>query len=323
MSNILVVAEHQAGSLRKVTLPVLGFANAAAELTDGEVYVLVLGHGVGGVAEALAPYGAQKVLVADDAQFADYLAENWALAVAAIAEEYGCEVVCTPASTTGRDFMPRVAVALEAAQVSDAVEIFDGDEGITFRRPMLAGKVFVDVVVEADVTCVTVRTTAFEAPEAGASSAIESVDPGIDSVDTAEFVSFDMVKSDRPDLTDADVVVSGGRGLKARENFAMLEELADVLGGAVGASRAAVDSGMAPNDWQIGQTGKIVAPNLYFAVAISGAIQHIAGMKGSKTIVAINTDAEAPIFQVADYGLVADAFKVIPELTEKLRGLGD
>ena len=321
MSNILVVAEHQAGALRKVTLPTIGFANAAAELTGGEVHVLVLGHNVGEVAQSAATYGAASVLVADDPMFANYLPENWAPAVAAIAEQYECEIVCTPASTSGRDFMPRVAIHLEGAQVSDAIEIFDGDEGITYKRPMLAGKLFVDVISEADVTCVTVRTTAFEAPEAGSASSIDAVDPGTGATEVAEFVSFDMVKSDRPELADADVVVSGGRGMKSRENFGMLEALADELSGAVGASRAAVDSGMAPNDWQIGQTGKIVAPNLYFAVAISGAIQHLAGMKSSKTIVAINTDAEAPIFQVADFGLVADAFKAVPELTEKLKSL--
>lgn len=320
MSNILVVAEHQSGKLRKVSLPVMGFAKAAQELTDGEIYVLVLGSGAGSIAEAIAPYGADKVLVADDAIYANYLAENWGPAVAAIAEEYECEIIATPASTTGKDFLPRVAAQLDAAQVSDAIEIFDGEEGITYKRPMLAGNVLVDVISDADVTCVTVRTTAFEAPEAGDAADIESVDAS-DASDLAEFISFDMVKSDRPELTDAEVVVAGGRGLKARENFVMLEELADGLGGAVGASRAAVDSGMAPNDWQIGQTGKIVAPNLYFAVAISGAIQHLAGMKGSKTIVAINTDPEAPIFQVADFGLVADAFKVVPELNEKLKAL--
>ncbi len=321
MSNILVVAEHQGGKLRKVSLPVMGFAKAAQALTDGEIYVLVLGSGIGSVAEAIAAYGADKVLVADDPAYANYLAENWAPAVAAIAEEYGCEIIATPASTTGKDFLPRVAAQMDAAQVSDAIEIFDGEEGITYKRPMLAGNVLVDVISDADVTCVTVRTTAFEAPEPGDAADIESVDPGTGAADNAEFLSFDEVKSDRPELSDADVVVAGGRGLKARENFVMLEELADQLKGAVGASRAAVDSGMAPNDWQIGQTGKIVAPNLYFAVAISGAIQHLAGMKGSKTIVAINTDPEAPIFQVADFGLVADAFKAVPELTEKLKSL--
>lgn len=321
MSNILVVAEHQGGKLRKICLPVMGFAKAAQALTDGEIYVLVLGQGVAGVAEAIASYGADKVLVADDGIYADYLAENWAPAVAAIAEEYECEIIATPASTTGKDFLPRVAAQMDAAQVSDAVAIFDGSEGITYTRPMLAGNVLVDVISDADVTCVTVRTTAFEAPEAGDAADIESVDPGTGASDLSQFISFDQVKSDRPELTDASVVVSGGRGLKSRENFGMLESLADHLGGAVGASRAAVDSGMAPNDWQIGQTGKIVAPNLYFAVAISGAIQHLAGMKGSKTIVAINTDPEAPIFQVADFGLVADAFKVVPELTEKLKAL--
>lgn len=319
MSNVLVVVEHQEGKLRKVTLPTLGFGLKAKELLDGELYAVVIGHDVGGIAEEVAQYGVDKVYVVDDEVYANYLPETYAPAVAKVAEEAEAEIVAAPASTTGRDFLPRAAVLLEAAQVSDTIEIFDGDEGITYKRPLMAGNLIAHVLPETDVACVTVRITAFDAPAAGDAGEIEEFDAEAEAFDGAEFVSFELVKSDRPELTDADVIIAGGRGLKARENFGMLEELADHLNGAVGASRAAVDSGMAPNDWQIGQTGKIVAPNLYVAVAISGAIQHLAGMKGSKTIVAINKDPEAPIFQVADYGLVADAFEVIPQLTDRVK----
>ncbi len=318
MSNVLIVVEHQGGALRKVSLPALGFGQKAKELLDGELFALVIGSGVGDIAQEVAGYGVDKVYVCDSDVFENYLPETWAPAVAAVIEECEAEIVATPATTAGRDFMPRVAARVEGAQISDAIDIFDGDEGITYKRPMLAGNLISSVVSESDVTCVTVRTTAFDAPAAGDEGEVEEFDAEVEASETSEFISFDQVKSERPELTDADVIIAGGRGLKARENFGMLEQLADQLAGAVGASRAAVDSGMAPNDWQIGQTGKIVAPNLYIAVAISGAIQHLAGMKGSKTIVAINKDPEAPIFQVADYGLVADAFAIVPELTEKI-----
>lgn len=319
MGNVLIVAEHHDGKLRSVTLPALGFGLAAKELIEGELIALVLGHDVAGVSAELAKYGVDKVVVDDNALFGNYLAENYVPAVEAAVEAFDVEIVATAASTRGRDFMPRAAAKLEAAQVSDAVAIFDGDDGITYKRPVWAGNLLQLVVSESDVTCVTVRTTAFDAPEASGAAEIEAFDAGISAAERIEFVGFEEVISERPELTDASVIVSGGRGLKNREGFVMLEELADLLGGAVGATRAAVDSEMAPNDLQIGQTGKIVAPDLYFAVAISGAIQHLAGMKGSKTIVAINKNPEEPIFQVADYGLVADAFKVIPELHDKIK----
>jgi len=318
MSNVLIIAEHQEGKLRKVTLPTITFGQQARALYGGELYVLVLGADVAAVAAECAKFDVDGVYTVDDPSLANYLAENWAPVIVAAAEELEAEILATPATTTGKDFMPRVAGKLACAQVSDAIAIFEGDEGTAYKRPIWAGNVLVTVVPESDNVCVTVRTTAFDEPKAG-SAEVEALDLEVEAFGNTEFVSFDMVKSDRPDLTDAAVVVAGGRGLKASENFGMLEELADLLNGAVGATRAAVDSGMAPNDWQIGQTGKIVAPNLYFAIAISGAIQHLAGMKNSKTIVAINKDAEAPIFQVADYGLVADAFDVIPELNEAIR----
>jgi electron transfer flavoprotein alpha subunit len=322
MSNVLVVIEQQAGALRKISLPVLGFGIKAKDVLGGELFALVIGSGVGDVASEVSKFeGVDKVYVCDNAGLENYVAENHAPAIAEIAEELEAEIIATAASTRGRDFMPRVAAKMEAAQISDAIDIFDGDEGITYKRPMFAGNLISLLVSESDVTCVTVRTTAFDSPPATGGAEIEAISADTDTSDATEFVSFEQVKSDRPELTDADVIIAGGRGLKARENFGMLESLADLLGGAVGASRAAVDNDMAPNDWQIGQTGKIVAPNLYLAIAISGAIQHLAGMKGSKTVVAINKDPDAPIFQVADYGLVADAFEVVPQLTEKIQAI--
>ncbi|MBA2664767.1 MAG: electron transfer flavoprotein subunit alpha/FixB family protein [Bradymonadaceae bacterium] len=318
MANVLVVAEHLDGKLRKVTLPTITFAQQAAAVTGGQVYVLVLGSGVDAAVEEVSRYGAAKVLYANSPVFSDYLAETYTPAIVKAARETGSTLVCTPSSTTGKDLLPRVAAKLDAGMVSDAIEVFESD-GLKFRRPLWAGNVVTTVHVTTPNKAVTVRTTDFDAPAEGAACPVESFDAGVAPTDTAQFVSFEQVKSERPELTDANVVVAGGRGLKSGENFQMIMDLADVLGGAVGASRAAVDSGYAPNDWQIGQTGKVVAPNLYFAVAISGAIQHLAGMKGSQTIVAINTNPEAPIFQVADYGLVADAFQVVPELTQKLK----
>ncbi|RDV38247.1 electron transfer flavoprotein subunit alpha/FixB family protein [Bradymonadaceae bacterium TMQ3] len=320
MANVLVVAEHIDGKLRKVTLPTITFASQAAALTGGEVHVLVLGNGVDAVAGEVAKYGVSKVHYANSPVFENYLAETYAPAVVKAAQAIGATVVAAPSSTTGKDLLPRVAAKLDAGMVSDAIAVFD-DGGIKFRRPLWAGNVLTTVEVVTPVKVVTVRTTDFEAPAEGDAAAVEAFDAGVAASDNAEFVSFDQVKSERPELTDAAVVVAGGRGLKSGENFQMIMDLADTLGGAVGASRAAVDSGYAPNDWQIGQTGKVVAPDLYFAVAISGAIQHLAGMKGSKTIVAINKDADAPIFQVADYGLVGDAFEIVPALTEKLKSI--
>lgn len=320
MGNVLVVAEHVDGALRKVTLQTLTFAKQAASLTGGKVHVLVLGHGVDAVANEVAPF-ADQVHLANSPAFANYIAENYAPAIAQAARAIDAEIVCAPSSTFGKDIIPTAAVLLSAGMVSDAIEIFN-DSGLRFKRPLWAGNVITTLEITTAIKAVTVRTTAFDDPTAGAAAPISAFAADVAPTEVAEFVSFEQVKSDRPELTDADVIVAGGRGLKSAENFGMLETLADLLGGAVGASRAAADSGYAPNDWQIGQTGKVVAPNLYFAIAISGAIQHLAGMKSSKCIVAINKDAEAPIFQVADYGLVADAFNVVPELTQKLKALG-
>jgi electron transfer flavoprotein alpha subunit len=325
MSTILLVAEQLDGTLQNATLGAAGFARAAAELEDGEVIGLVIGHGARGAADELANY-VSKVICLEGDVFANYLAETWAPAVAAIASEVDADIIATPSTTTGKDFLPRVAARLAADEndvgfVADVIEVYEdsAESQLAFKRPIWAGNLIECVTSDGDVTCVTVRTTNFSAPAADAGGTVEERAFTVEASAGTEFVSFDRVVSDRPALTDADVVVSGGRGLKSAEAFEIIESLADTLGAAVGASRAAVDSGYAPNDWQVGQTGKIVAPNLYVAVAISGAIQHLAGMKGSKVIVAINKDAEAPIFQVADFGLVADAFKVVPELTEKLQ----
>lgn len=318
MSNVLVVAEHVNGQLRNVSLSAVAFARQAAAATGGKVIGLVLGSGVDAVAQELATSGVDSVLVDDSAVFANYLAETYAPAIKKVAEGNDVALVCAPSTTFGKDLLPRVAGLLSAGMVSDAIAVW-GDGGLKFKRPVWGGNIISTVEVTTPVKVVTVRTTEFDALAPSAAVAVESVSTGVAATDAAEFVSFDQLKSERPELTDADVIIAGGRGLGSADAFKIVTDLADTLGGAVGASRAAVDSGYAPNDWQIGQTGKVVAPNLYIAVAISGAIQHLAGMKGSKTIVAINTDANAPIFQVADYGLVADAFQALPELASKLK----
>jgi electron transfer flavoprotein alpha subunit len=318
MSNVLVVAEHIDKSLRKVTLSAVAFAKKAAECSGGKVYVLVLGDDVPNVVSDCTKSGADIVLYENSPVFGHYLAENYSPVVAQIAESIGAQLVCGPSSTFGKDLLPRVAAHLRAGMVSDAIDVWE-DGGLRFKRPLWAGNVLTTVEVTTPFKVVSVRTTEFDAIESDVACEVQVLDGDTQANDSSEFVRFDQVASERPELTDADIIISGGRGLKSAENFDMIMALADVLGGAVGASRAAVDSGYAPNDWQIGQTGKVVAPNLYVAVAISGAIQHLAGMKGSKVIVAVNKDPEAPIFQVADYGLVADAFEVIPEITDKLQ----
>lgn len=317
MSNIIVLAEHMNGVLKKASLSTVAFAKEAAAISGGQVIGLVLGNNVSNIAAEFASSGVDKVLIHDDATFAAYLAENYAPTVVKAAQDNDATLICASTTTFGKDLLPRVAGMLNAGMVSDAVSVFD-DGGIKFKRPIWAGNVIITVDVSTPMKVVSVRSTEFDALPPVAAVGVENFDSGVTAREGVEFISFDQVKSERPDLTDADVVVAGGRGLGSTENFGIVMTLADKLAGAVGATRAAVDSGYAPNDWQIGQTGKVVAPNLYFAVAISGAIQHLAGMKGSKTIVAINTDPDAPIFQVADYGLVEDAFEVLPDLISKL-----
>ncbi|WP_273027912.1 electron transfer flavoprotein subunit alpha/FixB family protein [Massilia timonae] len=305
----LVIAEHDNGSLKGATHHTV----TAAAQCGGDVHVLVAGSNCGAAAEAAAQIaGVSKVLVADAPHFADGLAENVAEQILAVASEYSH--ILAPATAYGKNILPRVAAKLDVAQISEITKVDSPD---TFERPIYAGNAIATVQSGDKVKVITVRGTAFDAAGAGGSAAIENVTAVADS-GTSTFVGRELAKSDRPELTAAKVIVSGGRGIGSADNFKILEPLADKLGAAMGASRAAVDAGFVPNDWQVGQTGKIVAPTLYIAVGISGAIQHLAGMKDSKTIVAINKDPEAPIFSVADYGLVGDLFEVVPELVKEL-----
>ena len=308
--SILVVAEHDNAALKSATLNAI----AAAQQIGGSIHLLIAGSNCGAVAQAAAKIaGVEKVKVADAAQYAHPLAEALAALVVSLAPEYSH--ILAAATTTGKNFLPRVAALLDVAQISDIIAVESPD---TFVRPIYAGNALATVQSSDRVKVITVRTTGFDAVKAeGGSASIENLQPGTDP-GMSKLVSQELTKSARPELTSARVIVSGGRGMGNGENFNILEALADKLGAAVGASRAAVDSGFVPNDYQVGQTGKVVAPELYIAVGISGAIQHLAGMKDSKVIVAINKDAEAPIFQVADYGLVADLFQAVPELTSKL-----
>jgi len=306
----LVVAEHDNAELKDATLNTV---SAAARL-GGEVHVLVAGKDCAGAADqAAALEGVTKVLVANDATYEHPLAEALAPLIVALAEPY--EHILAPATTTGKNILPRVAALLDVAQVSDVTGIEGPD---TFVHPIYAGNAMETVRTKDAKKVLTVRTTAFPAAAAGGDKApIEAVDL-VPAPDTSRFIGQELSKSERPELTSARIIISGGRGMGSAENFALIERVADKLGAAVGASRAAVDAGYVPNDYQVGQTGKIVAPELYIAVGISGAIQHLAGMKDSKVIVAINKDEEAPIFQVADYGLVADLFKALPEFEQEL-----
>ena len=308
--SILVIAEHDNASIKAATLNTV----TAGARIGGEIHLLVAGKGCAAVAdEAVKIAGVAKVLLADAPQYADQLPENVAGLV--VAKASGYSHILAAATTAGKNFMPRVAALLDVAQISEIVAVESAD---TFVRPIYAGNVLATVQSLDPVKVVTVRTTAFEAAGAGGSAAVESIDAGPDSGRSA-LVSRELTQSARPELAAAKVVVSGGRGLGSAENFhALMEPLADKLGAAMGASRAAVDAGFVPNDYQVGQTGKIVAPQLYVAVGISGAIQHLAGMKESRVIVAINKDADAPIFQVADYGLVGDLFEIVPALTAAL-----
>lgn len=309
--SVLVLAEHDNSELKPATLHAV---TAAAEL--GEVHVLVAGSGCAAPADAAAKVnGVSKVLKADNPLYGNGLAENLAPLLVSLASGYSH--VLAPATTGGKNVMPRVAALLDVAQISEIISVESED---TFVRPIYAGNAMATVKSNDSVKIITVRTTGFDAAaEEGGSASVEDAaaagDAGLSS-----FVGEELTVSERPELTSAKIVISGGRGMQSGDNFAMLEEVADKLGAAVGASRAAVDAGFVPNDYQVGQTGKVVAPELYIAVGISGAIQHLAGMKDSKVIVAINKDEEAPIFQVADYGLVADLFDAVPALSGELDG---
>jgi electron transfer flavoprotein alpha subunit len=308
--STLVIAEHDNNSVKPATLNTV----AAAQAMGAEIDILVAGAdcaAAGTAAAAIA--GVRKVLVADNAAYAHQLAENLALLIAELGANY--DNIIAPSTANGKNYLPRVAALLDVGQISDIISVESAD---TFKRPIYAGNIIATVQSSDAKKVITVRTTAFDGVAAsGGSATIEAVDSAHDA-GISSFVGQEVAVSERPELTAADVIISGGRGMQNGENFAMLEAIADKLGAAVGASRAAVDAGFVPNDMQVGQTGKIVAPDLYIAVGISGAIQHLAGMKDSKVIVAINKDPDAPIFQVADYGLVADLFTAVPELDAAL-----
>jgi electron transfer flavoprotein alpha subunit len=308
--STLVIAEHDNSSLNPATLN----AVTAAQAMGADIDILVAGAGCGAVAEAAAKVaGVNKVLVADNAAYEHQLAENLSLLIAEVGAGY--DNVVAPATTNGKNTMPRVAALLDVGQISDIIGVEGAD---TFKRPIYAGNVIATVKSKDAKKVITVRTTAFDPAAAeGGSASTESVD-AVHDAGLSTFVGEELAQSDRPDLTAASVVISGGRGMQNGDNFKLLDGIADKLNAAIGASRAAVDAGFVPNDMQVGQTGKIVAPDLYIAVGISGAIQHLAGMKDSKVIVAINKDEDAPIFQVADYGLVADLFEALPELESAL-----
>lgn len=318
MGNVIAFCEYSGDSLRSSALANIAFARQAAEAHDGEVIAVLVGASSADAGAHAARYAPRVITVSDD-ELEHYMAETYAPIVADLAEEHDAAVVCATATSVGKDLLPRVAVLIgEGVGMASDIAAMVADN--QYKRPILAGNAFSTVEVATDTICVTIRQSEFEpAPELSSPGSVESAEA--DDIETygAEVVRVESVQSDRPDLNDADVVVSGGRGMKSGENFSVLEELADLLGAAMGASRAATDAGMVPADWQVGQTGKIVAPNLYFAVAISGAIQHLAGMKNSKTIVAINKDPDAPIFQVADYGLVTTWEQAMPELIDEIR----
>lgn len=305
----LVIAEHDNASLKGSTLHTI----TAAAACGGDIHVLVAGANCGAVAETASKIaGVSKVLLADALQLRDGLAENVAEQALTIAASYSH--ILAPANAYGKNILPRVAARLDVAQISEITKVISPD---TFERPIYAGNAIATVQSADPVKVITVRTTGFDAAGAGVGAAVETVAAVADS-GKSTFISREVASSDRPELTAAKAIVSGGRGMASGENFKILEPLADKLGAAMGASRAAVDAGFVPNDWQVGQTGKIVAPQLYIAVGVSGAIQHLAGMKDSKVIVAINKDPEAPIFTVADYGIVGDLFEIVPQLVQQL-----
>ncbi|PHR63149.1 MAG: electron transfer flavoprotein subunit alpha [Robiginitomaculum sp.] len=301
----LVIAEHDNSALNDATAKTI----SAATAMGGDVDVLVAGHNAGSVAEAAAKLsGVSTVLHADSADLAKQVAEPMAALIVPLMDEY--DALLASATTTGKNVLPRIAAKLDVMQISEITEVKSAD---TFVRPIYAGNAMQTVKSSDSKKIITVRATAFAPVDAGGSASVKTIDAPAGPFGS-EFVSEELTKSDRPELTAAKIIISGGRGMASGDNFVMLERIADKLGAAVGASRAAVDAGFVPNDYQVGQTGKVVAPDLYIAVGISGAIQHLAGMKDSKVIVAINKDEEAPIFQVADYGLVMDLFVAIPEL---------
>ena len=319
MGNVLIVAEQNNGKLRSASLNAITFGRQVVKSAGiGDLLVMVIGMGVAEAADEAAKYGATRVLVVDDPELCFYMAETYAPLVASVAEANEADVVGATATAFGKDLMPRVASLLEAGMASDICEVVGPK---IFKRPIAAGNAIATVEVLSPVAVVTVRQTEFEAAPLEGEAPVNDVEVGSLNSLGAEVVGIEQAESTRPDLAEAKVVVSGGRGMKTKESFEHLETLTDLLGGAIGATRAACDAGMVANDLQVGQTGKIVAPDLYIAVGISGAIQHLAGMKSSRVIVAINKDEEAPIFQVADYGLVVKWEDSLPALIDKVRAI--
>ena len=317
MSNVLIFIEHQAGVLKKTSLPGISFGQEVAAKTGGQLHLLVVGSGAAAAAQAAQAFGAAKVHCCEQADFNTYLAETYTTVLVAAAKAAEASLVAAASSSTTKDLLPRVAARLDAGMASDVLSVVSAD---SFTRPMWAGNVVATVQLLSATKVCSVRGTEFAAPKAGGSAAVEALSVTLAGPAKAKVLGHKEVKSERPDVATADRIVSGGRGVKGVEGFKVVEALADALGAGVGASRAVCDAGWVPNDLQIGQTGKVVAPSLYIALGISGAIQHLAGMKGSKVIVAINKDPEAPIFQVADYGLVADLFTAAPEMVKQLKG---
>lgn len=317
--NVLAFAEQRDGKFKKSSFETVRAARETADKLGATCIALVVGHGVAGIAPELGPYGAARVIVVDDPSLGAHANRAYAKAISTVAKKEGAGVVFLPASQMGKDLAPRVAVQLEAGLASDciALQVENGD--ILATRPVFAGKAVADVRVTTPVKVFTLRPNVFAAKADAGTAAVETVAVPMEPTDLTTVVKDVTVATGRPDVTEADIIVAGGRGMKAAEHFGLLEALADVLGAGIGASRAVVDAGWRPHDEQVGQTGKTVSPSLYIACGISGAVQHLAGMSSSKYIVAINKDKEAPIFQLADYGIVGDVFEIVPELTEQLK----
>jgi electron transfer flavoprotein alpha subunit len=321
MGNVLVLAQILDGELKKSTNSAVTFASQCAAAIGGTYSVMALGDDLSGQAADLAKLGADKVLLAEAPGLDQGIAERWTPIIEQVVKAGGYQVVVSPASSTGKDVLPRLSCRLEAGMASEVTAVAADGGKLTYTRPMYAGNVNGAVQIATDIEVITIRPTEFTPFAPTGDSPVEKVDVPADEeiVGKIEFKGFEKSVSARPDLAEAAVVVSGGRGLKSQENFKLMEDLADLFGGAVGATRSAVDAGFIHNDFQVGQTGKIVAPDLYFAIGLSGALQHVAGMKSSKVIVAINKDEEAPIFQVADYGIVGDLFKIVPPMIEEIK----
>ncbi len=319
MGNVLILVESSGPGLglRTASLSAVSFGRQAAEKSGGKLALLLVGSNLGAAAEEASKLGAE-VVVAESPALEHYLAESYAPIVVKAAKEKGATVVAATSTAVGKDLLPRVAALLDAGLAADVTAVVGANQ---FKRPMMAGNIIATVQVDTPIVAVTIRQTAFDPAQAASGGSISQLDAGAIDTKGAVFVALHQAKSERPELTEAKIVISGGRGMRESKNFEQVAALADLLGGAMGASRAACDAGMVPNDLQVGQTGKVVAPQLYVAIAISGAIQHLAGMKSSKVIVAINKDGEAPIFQVADYGLVTTWEKAIPELMEEIKKL--